>query len=292
MIWFGGLLVLVAFGTGVYWFIRIKVLESQPDGYPTSGQPNAGAPDHATVVVCAGDSITHGNMGVDYVAMLRGSLQAEGYYFFNAGINADLTFTLLRRIDDVVATQPNYVTLLIGANDLNAAVDARALKTYRKLGKLSATETPNFDTFCANYKQIIYRLKTQTNAQIGVCSIPIIGEDLAHQINLNADRYSAFLKDLCAQQQLTYLPVREAMKEYLEHNPKKMGTPYAKTNMLVNMAVLRHYLAGTSWDLISDSVGNALSHDNLHFNTRGAKIIADVTGSFLSASLHESFKIL
>ncbi len=285
MIWFCGLMLLVAFGTGVYWFIRIKVLESKPDGYPAGGQLDAGTLDHKTVVVCAGDSITHGNMGADYVAMLRGSLQAEDYYFFNAGINADLTFTLLRRINDVVATQPSYVTLLIGANDLNAAMDARALKTYRQLKKISATEIPNFDTFCANYKQIIDQLKTQTNAQIGVCSIPIIGEDLAHQINLNADRYSAFLKDLCAQQQLTYLPVREAMKDYLKHNPKKMGTSYAKTTTLVNMAVLRHYLVGTSWDRISDSVGNALSHDNLHFNTRGAQIIADVIRPFLSASL-------
>ena len=283
MIWFLYIsLALGVAGGGFYWYVRLKVLGSLPKNYPTSGQIKATDLAQKKVVVCAGDSITHGNMGANYVDMLSGTLGNQAFYFFNAGINADLTFTLLRRIDDIVACQPQYITLLIGTNDLNATMSPSLLNSYRSLHKITPDEIPTFETFKTNYQKIIECLKTRTKAQIAVCSLPIISEDLAHQINIDADQYSAFLKDLCAEQQLTYLLVRERMKDYLKEINKKLGTPYHQTTLLMNVGVMRHYLFGTSWDTISNAHGNALSYDNLHLNNRGAEIIMDCVTVFLS----------
>ena len=268
-------------GAGFYWYVRLKVVGSLPKNYPVSGQTNITEWNNKKIVVCAGDSITHGNMGANYVEMLSDTFGSQGFTFFNAGINADLTFTLLRRIDDIVACQPQFITLLIGTNDLNATMSPSLLNSYRSLHKITPDEIPNFDSFKSNYRKIIECLKTRTKAQIAVCSLPIISEDLAHQINIDADQYSAFLKDLCAEQQLTYLPVRERMKDYLKGINKKTGTPYHQTILLMNLGVMRHYLFGTSWDNISDAHGNALSYDNLHFNNRGAEIIANCVAVFL-----------
>ena len=44
------------------------------------------------VVVCCGDSITHGHIGYDWVSSLRNSDHSKIY--INAGINADLTWNL------------------------------------------------------------------------------------------------------------------------------------------------------------------------------------------------------
>jgi hypothetical protein len=52
------------------------------------------------VVVCCGDSITHGHIGYDWVSSLRYIDKCKMYV--NAGINADLTWNLYQRIEDII----------------------------------------------------------------------------------------------------------------------------------------------------------------------------------------------
>ena len=52
------------------------------------------APATRTLVVCAGDSITHGVMSADYLAPLRAQLGRDGYAFVNAGINGNLAWNV------------------------------------------------------------------------------------------------------------------------------------------------------------------------------------------------------
>ena len=52
------------------------------------------------VVVCCGDSITHGHIGYDWVSSLRRKDGSKIY--INAGINADLTWNLNQRINDII----------------------------------------------------------------------------------------------------------------------------------------------------------------------------------------------
>ena len=59
-----------------------------------------------TLVVCAGDSITHGVVSANYVEILERRFAADGYEFVNVGINGHLAYNLLGRLDDVVACRP------------------------------------------------------------------------------------------------------------------------------------------------------------------------------------------
>jgi len=75
--------------------------------------------DPATVLVCAGDSLTSGvdldNDSETYVARLRADL---GCSVINAGFPGDTTADLLARLDrDILAHRPTAVLLCIGGND-------------------------------------------------------------------------------------------------------------------------------------------------------------------------------
>jgi len=79
----------------------------------------SGPADPATVLVCAGDSLTSGvDLDDDrqtYVARLRAAL---GCTVINAGFSGDTTADLLARLDrDVLSHRPTAVLLCIGGND-------------------------------------------------------------------------------------------------------------------------------------------------------------------------------
>lgn len=272
------LIFLTALLIGAYVWLRNNVLYHVPENYPN---PERKAPGKLTVV-CAGDSITHGNTGADYVAML--DQRHPDWQCFNAGRNADLTDTLLARLDDVIRVSPDVVTVLIGTNDVNATMGTSQLHEYRRINRIGPAVTPDFAQFQANYRQLIHRLKTETPAHIAVASLPVMGEDLTHEVNRRADQYSAFIKALAEEQQVTYLPVREAMKTYLTQFPAERKHRYEQARLLLTLSVARHYLLGESWDRICARHGNLLTQDMLHFNTAGATIIADEITQFLSSA--------
>ena len=53
-------------------------------------------------------------------------------------------------------------------------------------------------------------------------SLPVMGENLTHEANQKADKYSDFIKQLATDEQLIYLPVREKQKEFLQKNPQPL----------------------------------------------------------------------
>ena len=143
----------------LYQYLVRKIRFHRPKNFPQKGRlPNPKAKDKR-VVTCVGDSITHGNVSTNYVDMLERWL-GEGYFFYNAGVNSDLTFTVLERLDDVIATQPDFVTLLIGTNDINATVSKASLRSYYQFKKIAPSILPDFENFQKNYVEIIRRLKT------------------------------------------------------------------------------------------------------------------------------------
>lgn len=243
------------------------------------------------MVVLAGDSLTHGNVSANYPDLLEKWLPQSDYLFYNAGRNADLTYTLLRRLDDIIACRPHFVVLLIGTNDVQATMGPSTLKHYRNLRRIEPDDQPSFDSFVANYRQIIRRLKAETGARLALLSLPPITEDLSHEANRRADRYSEAIRQLAETEGLDYLPIRETMKAYLDAHPKSYRYRHDQTYWLLNLAVARHYLLGHSWDKICMDNGNDLTFDNLHLNTRGAAIIATQVEHWIQQALPGSVAI-
>lgn len=266
------LCIVLIFGLLYAWLYR-KVSKHIPENYPKIKNRQQ-IDTSKKVLVCFGDSNTHGNVSYNWVNDL--SLQLPDYQVFNAGINSDLTYTLLRRIDDVIACKPDFITILIGTNDVNSTMGKIMEKRYQDLGRVSKGTSPNFEDFKKNYIEIIQQLKAKTNAKIAVMSLPVMGEDLNHEANLKADKYSDFIKQLATDKQLIYLPVREKQKELLQKNPQPLKHTFEETYKLLNFSVISHYLLGKSWDEISVKHGFQLTPDNLHQNSIAGGMIRDL----------------
>jgi lysophospholipase L1-like esterase len=257
----------------IYAWLYRKVSKHIPENYPNP-QNRQQIDTSKKVLVCFGDSNTHGNVSYNWVNDL--SSQLTDYHVFNAGINSDLTYTLLQRIDDVIACKPNFITILIGTNDVNSTMGKIMEKRYQNLGRVSKDISPNFEDFKKNYIEIILQLKTKTQAIIAVMSLPVLGEDLAHEANQKADKYSEFVKQLATAEQLIYLPVREKQKDFLQNNPQPLKHTFEKTYKLLNFSVINYYLLGKNWDEISTKHGFQLTPDNLHQNSIAGGMITDL----------------
>jgi lysophospholipase L1-like esterase len=274
------ILLLMALMAVTYYFLYQKVSSHLPDSFPN--QQNIKQIDHSKkVVVCFGDSNTHGNVSHNWVDEISSKL--PDYQVINAGRNSDLTYTLLTRIDDVVACQPDFITILIGTNDVNSTMTLSMEKRYQKLKRINAGTQPNFEGFKANMTQIVSILKTKTSAKIALMSLPIMGENLLHEANLKADQYSDFIQQLADDEQIGYLPVREQQKAYLAENPSNSKHTFEETYQLITMSVIMHSILGWSWDKISTHHGFKLTPDNLHQNSISGGMIRDLVKGFLKA---------
>ena len=78
-------------------------------------------------VVCFGASLTAGRVSFDYVELLNARPSLSGYRFVNHGVDGDLAWNGLQRLDKVIAGQPDAVSILIGTNDVNATMSERNL---------------------------------------------------------------------------------------------------------------------------------------------------------------------
>lgn len=233
-----------------------------------------------TVVVCAGDSLTHGLVSANYVELLQKKFGGDGYEFVNAGINSQLAYNLLQRIDDIIACQPDVVTLLIGTNDVNATLNHATTERYRRQQQLP--ETPTLAWYQQNLAALIDRLQTDTTAQIAMLSLPMLGENLTSQMNERVCEYNAVLQTIAAQKQITYLPLHEALTAALPHN--HTAPPYEGKLGVPLRAALKRYVLRKKWHEISADHGLALLTDHIHLNKQGAQIIVSLIGEFLAAT--------
>jgi lysophospholipase L1-like esterase len=276
MIWI--LIAFVLILVGIYFWVFLKLARHIPETYPNA--ENREQIDHSKkVVVCFGDSNTHGIVSHNWVNDL--AAKYTNFQFFNAGINADLTYTLLRRIDDVIACQPDFITILIGTNDVNSTMDLKAKERYQERKKIDKNITPNFAEFQANLTKILETLKAKTKAKIALMSLPIMGEDLSHEANLRADKYSEYIMQLADNEQVSYLPLREMQKDYLQKKPQKLKHTFEETYKLLSISVLLHEVLGWSFDRVTKLHGYQLTPDNLHQNSISGRMISGLVSSFL-----------
>ncbi len=114
-------------------FLRRAYGAAFPDNSPAAFLESNPDRTGKKVVVCVGDSITHGRVSHNYVDMTAGKLSDRGFIIVNAGVNSELAYNVLSRIDEIIRCKHDYVTILIGTNDANSSLSqentARAVKT-------------------------------------------------------------------------------------------------------------------------------------------------------------------
>lgn len=235
-------------------------------------------------VVCFGDSITRGQVSANYLELLAHRLGTENYQFINAGVNNDLTYNLLHRIEPVIHHQPDYITLLVGTNDVISSISLRGA-IYNMLRK-RLPRWPVLQWSYTNLIQILWRLKHETHAKIGVASIPILGENLNSRAIRRVRDYNQSLREIVKREKVAYLPVFERQIEYLRSHSQYYGRSYQVSVPLTLELALRHLIINENFDTFSARKGYILLTDGVHMNHAGASIIADEIEKFLRGSLN------
>lgn len=231
-------------------------------------------------VVCLGDSLTAGQVSVDYVKMLGVLDLGRSVRFTNAGVNGDLAFNVLQRLDSVIDLQPDGITVLIGTNDANASLSEKNIRMMTRMKKLP--RRPTIDWFRENLTAIVDRLAKETSARLALLSIPVLGEELGSDSMQRSSEYSTVIKQIAGEHGVTYLPLHERQLAYLTAGGFVPGIRFRDGRILSATAAIQHFGLRRSFDTISGRRRLQLTTDFIHQNTRGAAMIADLIEQFLT----------
>ena len=246
----------------------------------TDSQPKAGqAILQPRTIVCLGDSITRGQISASFIDQLEERLADQGLRFINSGVNGDLAYNVLRRLDDVIALQPDVIILMIGTNDIVATL-RRSNTIISRVSKW-LPRNPSLKWYRANLLEIVRRLKLETGAKIALASPPILGERLNSRPNYRAQPYVDFIKETASNEGLAYLPIYEHMSEYLKSTGLHAGKMHHSRIYLTAELTLRHIIFKESYISISRREGFVILTDGLHLNEKGAALVADVMEKYL-----------
>jgi lysophospholipase L1-like esterase len=273
-----GLMIIFAITMVIYYKLTIRKIFTLPSNNPNEFLiKNKDKKKLKKRIVFVGDSLTHANLSFSYIDLIKKKLGEDNFEYINAGINAEIAYNVLMRLDSIIACEPDIITILIGTNNSNREYDNKVDKRSAK--RLNLPKFPDMDWFIENYNKILTTLEKETNAKIAICSIPVAGEHFDHPVFKTAIKYSNVIKGLAKKYDVNYLPINEKMMEYLEEHPSNPKYNFDKW-LVDNAAILRIALK-KDFDEISEKYGFALLTDHIHLNSKGAKIIADLMIDFI-----------
>jgi lysophospholipase L1-like esterase len=231
-------------------------------------------------VACLGDSITHGLVSANYVALLEERFADLDFAWINAGVDNDTTWNMLRRVDDLVPNQPEVVLILAGTND---AIASLSMPSYRLLQVLKLlSHRPTQELAIQNMREIIQILKLGTQARIALGSIPPLGEALISRPMNWVRSYNARLRRLAEEEGIAYLQVFERMCQVLQSEPAESHVFKGSLWLSAEFVLL-----GEDFDVYSERKGFRLLIDGVHLNRRAAAIVADEEEKFIRSAIDD-----
>ena len=233
------------------------------------------------VIVLAGDSITHGQVGENYVTLLKRRLDQSQFSLVNAGVNGQLAWNLLQRVDEIIACEPDYVTIMIGTNDASAATSTKEAEDY--VERMNLPQMPDELWFRECLQELVTRLQNETSANIALLSIPPIGEIIDHPAFRISYEYTKSIQEVANKTSVAYLPLHEKMLLFLKEYTGNPTYPFERAKLGMFIACAKRYLLRKEWNDIGQEAGFQLHIDYLHLNTTGAIIVADLIEGFVKS---------
>ena len=265
--------VLVAAATVAWkWYRVLQPPARAPERWSESLRPESGP-----VVLCLGDSITHGHLGSDWTGLLA----SRGLTVVNGGINGELAWNVAQRVDRALACRPDVVTVLIGANDAMASHDEASGRRYLKLVNLP--RLPDLEWFEENLRVLVHRLREGSDARIALMTLAPIGEDPRAPTATLVGECNAIIARVAEDLGVDLLPLHDRLAALLDESSgagQHRYVPGTRGTIRMVGAGALHYLLGMSWDRIADRRGLTLTVDLVHLNDRAGRVVADLVEEF------------
>ena len=239
-------------------------------------------PKEGRIIVCIGDSLTHGNIGVCWVDSLRQEFTNDK--FLNEGINGEVTWQVHQRLEPILACKPDIVTIMIGSNDVMASFDKNSGERYKNNNKLP--EIPTFERYKELLPELIDRLKTVP--KIAICTLPPVGEYKDSSINNHINKFNEFIRLTAFDKNITLLPVSDLIWTELDNRTYPLKNDYDPNIFPIIRrifgGIFHHYIFKKSWHSISKSKGQWVLFDQVHLNERGAGVVFNLVRKYISSN--------
>jgi lysophospholipase L1-like esterase len=265
----------------------------------------------APVLVCLGDSITHGTVSANWVSHILPKLQQKlknpgtlsphspfqhPLHVINAGQNSLPTNIVAKeRVGPILESQPDYVVVLIGTNDVLGMYFPWFGSLLRHSWDLPRSE-PSWEALETNIRAILEPIVSADHGKgrpnVAICTLPPLGEDLTHPANqlikkantrihsvvstLNKDRSNP-----CT----IVIPLFETMEKILlEQQASGASTVHSYVDYFLShsaLAATLHFLLGFPFTVLFRPLRHALLTDSVHLNENGARVVSNLVVQWL-----------
>jgi len=237
-------------------------------------------------IVFFGDSLTEGVDGASYLRVLEERTRADdrlaGLELINAGTGGDTIVNLARRLGrDVVPRQPDWVVLFLGVNDCTTYLLPRSLPTlanyrsrryFRRDKGVRQSVTP--ERFRDGLRIVVEGIRARTPARVAICTPSTFGESLHSRNWRMLGRYADVARLVASERGCPLIDVRAALERELARLPERSLPTRVRSR-------LTRGLRGVDIEELSRRRGFALTYDGVHYNDRGAALVAGVFEQWL-----------
>lgn len=239
------------------------------------------------VVTCLGSSTTAGRgEAFDWIGALEKRPQNSAFRFHNLGVGGDLAYNCLLRLPSVVATRPDRVVVIAGANDILAAVFPNVRRFYGMFKGLERDPSPGW--FRENLVAIVRGLKEKTEARIVVASLGEIGEDptsshpVQRRLNDLFVDYNRVIREVVREEDIDYISFYERLHELIAASPGRAFTEFSFLSIYKD--AFRYYALRRSGDEIAEANDWKVHVDGVHLNSRGGMLLVGLVEEFLGTA--------
>jgi len=239
-----------------------------------------------SVVACLGASATDARGSYDWIADLAQRPRNSYLRFYRFAEGGDLAYNGLQRVPEIIGYRPDYVVILLGNNDVLALLSKKVAQFDRLAKQLPCSPSPVWyrDVIDA----IVDRLKADTDARIGLCSLIPMGEEprstnvFQSDLNRYVKEYSGIVSNIAHGQAVTYIPVYERITELICARPGRALTSFDFLPFYRDM--VRQFVLRKTNDEIGHLNGWRVHRDGIHLNSRSGRLVADLVQQFLDTS--------
>ena len=269
------LIMLVGFGLFLTLQTMTKLPSNNPSSFIAKSVKNMGSKKtKIPLLACVGDSLTHGRASANFVQFVETSFNKgknKKLEVVNAGRNSICTLPLLKlMIPEVIECHPEYVCILIGTNDIKGVYNAEWGDKSVDLWNLP--DELSFDTYEINLGKILDEFLHKTKANIGVCTLPPMGENLKCKANDFVEKANLIIKKVVKtherSKRVTIIDISQKLKSEITTKKIDLFSSHSVDDFqsaMKSMSILR-VIFRFSWNKLGSRVGNIVSTIRRYFS--------------------------